>query len=86
MDFGFYVYVQETQNGRLYIGYTGNLVRRRVAYLIQNSYTSRRLGWSRLVYCEYFDNKSSAILREKELKTGKGRLFLKEKLGKVRWQ
>lgn len=79
----YYVYVVENRKGQCYKGYTSNLTRRRVAHLLQWSLYSRKSGSCHLVYFEIYVHKTDAIKRENFLKTGQGRLFLRQKLGRV---
>ncbi len=65
-----------------YTGFTHNLDKR----IIQHNegmlgvYTKGKGPWV-LIYSETFQSKKEAILREKELKTGKGRDFIKAMTG-----
>ena len=73
------VYVIKNPNSKLYIGHTNNLERRLSEHNNgQSRYTSSWPGPWILVYQENFDSRSKAMKREKELKTGKGREFLKQ--------
>jgi putative endonuclease len=74
----YYAYVQENPKGIWYKGHTSNIARRRVEHLLQWSPYSKRFGPSKLVYCEIFSTRAQAMGREKFMKTGKGRSFLKE--------
>lgn len=77
----FYTYVLESQkDGNLYVGWTNNLNRRVKAHnegLVEA--TKYRLPVE-LVYYEACLNKENAITREKQLKTGFGRAYLKRRL------
>ena len=76
----YYVYVLESiEFNRKYIGFTRNIERR------LNQHNSGRtkstkpyLPWKMLFYEEYH-NKEKALIREKFLKTGKGREFIKKR-------
>ena len=77
----YYTYVLRSQkDGNLYIGYTNNLRRR---FLKHNSglvfATKSRIPFD-LVYFEACLTKEKAVLREKQLKTGFGRKFLKNRI------
>jgi putative endonuclease len=65
------VYVMASQpNGTLYIGVTSNLVQRVWQHrsdLVEGF--TRRYGVHRLVHFELFDDMTSAIAREKQMKT-----------------
>jgi putative endonuclease len=68
---------------KLYIGYTSNLEQRLKSHneLGKKDWTKRYRPWI-LVHSESFQDKTSAIRREKELKTGKGREFLRKLISK----
>ena len=66
----FYVYILASRkHGTLYIGITNDLIRRMHEHklkLVRGF--SARYGVSKLVYFEVFDDPTSAIMREKQLK------------------
>jgi len=76
-----WVYVLENNEGGWYIGYTSDLEKRVKEH--QGGYGSRttglKEGWE-LIYCEGYLNKADAIGREKFLKGGSGRKYLKKQL------
>ena len=77
----FYVYVlqSETDDG-LYIGFTSDLRRRMKEHQAGKSFaTSYRRPW-RLIYYEAYLEEEDALGREKYLKSGGGRKFLKSQL------
>jgi putative endonuclease len=79
----FFVYVIYSDSfKRKYIGHTEDLERRIVEHNngLLGVYTKKKGPW-RLVYFEEYQSRSEAMKREKELKTGKGRDFLKLKIG-----
>ena len=64
-----------------YIGYTSDLKRRLKQHLSgRGSRTTRQKDGWKLVYCEGYKNKHDAESREKFLKSGSGRKFLKKQL------
>ncbi len=85
----FWIYILENQNDKSwYIGYTSNLQRRLKEH--QNGYgcqtTSRgakqrgeALRWE-LIYCGGYRDKRDAEGRERFLKSGSGRKFLKKQM------
>lgn len=77
----YYVYVLESQkNGYLYKGFCRNINKRLEQHNTgQTQSTKNGIPW-KLVYCEIFLNKEDALDREKYLKTGWGRNFLKKAL------
>jgi len=75
----YWVYVLKNDKNRLYIGYTGRLAIRFADHNNGRSYwTSRSKNWH-IVYYEIFKTRSEAMIREKELKSGKGRDELRRK-------
>ncbi|MBU0766613.1 GIY-YIG nuclease family protein [Patescibacteria group bacterium] len=81
----YYVYVLQNPKGVLYKGYTNNLEKRLEQHNSNNgfvSYTSKRGPW-KLVHKEKYENENEAKEREKFLKTGKGREFLKMSIGRL---
>jgi putative endonuclease len=77
----FYVYLLESDKDQSwYIGYTNNLDKRLVEHNEGKSYyTKRKIPW-KVIYYETSFNKYDAIAREKYLKTGMGRKYLKNRL------
>jgi putative endonuclease len=77
----YYVYVLRslTDDG-FYIGYSANLRRRLEQHLEGNSFsTSYREPW-KLIYYEAYTEQADALGREKYLKSGAGRQFLRSQL------
>ena len=73
----FSVYVIKSAEGFLYIGQTGNLEKRLQDHNSGLSlYTKRSSGW-KLLYSEDYATRSEAFRRERWLKTGKGREYLR---------
>lgn len=77
----FYVYLLESEVDKSwYIGYTNDITRRIQEHNNGESYyTKRKMPW-RIMYYEVSFNKFDAIAREKYLKTGMGRRYLKNRL------
>ena len=75
-----HVYVIENEKGGWYIGYSTN-VRQRIAdhNRHKNVSTAKSKHW-KLIYCETYINKMDALGREKFLKSGSGRKFLKKQM------
>ncbi|TSD00027.1 MAG: putative endonuclease containing a URI domain [Candidatus Peregrinibacteria bacterium Greene1014_49] len=77
------VYVIQNSDGILYKGYTSNLQKRILEHnSVRGKWTSARAPWN-VVYKEEFASKSDALKREKFLKSGKGREFLKRVSKKI---
>ena len=79
----FSVYVIENPKGKIYIGHTESLAARLqrhngVLPTGSGSYTNKNGGpWS-LIHEEKFDTRIEAMKRERELKSSRGREFLKQ--------
>ncbi len=75
----FYVYVLKSEkNNRFYIGSTNNLERRVKEHNSGQSTYTRSTRPFRLIYQEEFSNLSEARKRERQLKGGQGREWLKD--------
>lgn len=77
----FYVYALYNKvKSKIYIGQTNNLERRLAEHnnRLGNHYTSKIEGKWNLIYQEEVSSRSGAIRREKELKSFKGREFIKQ--------
>jgi putative endonuclease len=80
----FFVYVLYSPSAnKFYVGYTSNLESRLLSHnqLRTKDWTKRYRPWE-LVYTESYQTKSSALKREKELKTGMVREFIQKMLVK----
>jgi putative endonuclease len=68
---------------KFYVGYTSNLESRLLSHnlLGTKDWTKRYRPWD-LVYTEPYETKSSALKREKELKTGVGREWIRKMCSK----
>lgn len=77
----YYVYVIESQKTKhLYKGFCRDVEKRLQEHNAGNTYSTKNgVPWE-LIYCELFVCKEDAIAREKYLKTGWGRNFLKDVL------
>ncbi len=78
----FTVYVLHSKAfDKIYIGFTANLSQRLLSHneLGKKGWTIKFRPWI-LIYKEEFELKSEAIKREKELKTAKGREFVRSLL------
>jgi putative endonuclease len=62
---------------KIYVGYTSNLVQRILSHnkLSTKGYTLKYRPWI-VVYTESLDTKKAALIREKQLKSAKGRDFV----------
>jgi putative endonuclease len=75
----FHVYIlYSARIKRTYVGMTSNLEARIKSHNVSSKgWTVRGRPWV-LVHSEHFNSKADAMVREKELKSGKGRVFIKE--------
>ncbi len=69
------------KHNRIYIGETSNLIERFKSHnsLGKKGYTTRFRPWI-VAYVEFFKTRSDALRREKSLKQGQGRKWIKEKV------
>ncbi len=71
---------------KTYVGYSANFVERVKEH---NNEQGKKRGWTRtrgpwkVLHTEQYESVSDAINREKELKTGKGRDYIKDLLDKM---
>ena len=78
----YYVYLLENQNDKSwYIGFTENIDERVVAHQMGRGGRTTKLkrGW-KLIYFEAYLSREDALSRERFLKSGAGRRFLKKQL------
>ncbi len=76
----FTVYVLQSSSSKRYTGHTKDLAHRIVEHNSGMCKTTKTdVGW-RVVYTEEFQTRSEAMAREKWLKTGAGREFLRQKI------
>ena len=76
----FTVYVLHSEkHGKIYVGYTSNLEERLKSHneLGKKGWTIKFRPWI-LVYTETRESKAAAMLREKQLKSAKGREFIRK--------
>ena len=66
---------------RIYIGCSSNLIERYKShqFLATKGYTIRYRPW-KVVHLEYFETKEEAMKRERALKSGQGRLWIKNEI------
>ena len=80
----FVVYLLYSQkNNKHYTGYTSNLIERFKSHnlLGNKGWTIKFRPWM-VIFVEFFDSKSEAMKKEKFLKSGKGRDWIKKLLDK----
>jgi putative endonuclease len=71
------------KSNKTYTGFTSNLIERFKShnYLDNKGFTSKFRPW-KVIYVEFFYSKTQAMKREKYLKTGVGREFIKNNIPK----
>jgi len=76
----FYVYILKNKTGKTYVGYTGNIKDRlhRHNSGFEKS-TKNGIPWD-MVYTEIFQTRGKAMKKEKYLKTGVGREWIKRSI------
>ena len=76
----FFVYILRNPRGKIYIGQTDNLTKRLGQHNdpenTLSKHTKRHPGPWQLIHAESFENRTGAMQREKELKSGKGREWI----------
>ena len=82
--FTVYVLYSEKHN-KIYIGFTSNLEERFKSHneLAKKGWAVRFRPWI-IVHTEFFENKSDAMKREKELKSSSGREWVRQNILKQR--
>ncbi len=78
----FTVYILYSERyDKIYIGYSSDLKKRFKSHneLAKKGWTVRFRPWE-IVYTETFERKQDALQREKQLKTSRGRAFIREKI------
>lgn len=76
-----YVYVlRSVRDHGFYIGYSSNLRRRLLEHAEGNSFATSYRGPWKLIYYEAYLEQADALGRERYLKSGAGRRFLKSQL------
>jgi len=77
----FYVYIlQSLKDGKLYTGFTNNLRKRILKHNLGKVFSTKLRRPVKLIYLEVCLNKNDAKQREKYLKTGTGKTFIKNRL------
>ncbi len=85
----YHVYViKSSSSGKIYIGQTADVEARiarhnNILPHKPSSFTSKNVGPWELVYQETFNDRPSAISREKELKSFRGREFVRSVIEKI---
>jgi putative endonuclease len=82
----FYVYSLYSETfDKIYIGFSTDVEKRLDAHNDERNkgWTSRYKPW-KIIYTEEFDNKTTALKREKQLKTSAGRKFLHVLVEKIK--
>jgi len=82
-EFVVYILYSEKFN-KHYTGFTSNLIQRFKSHNTQGTkgYTVKFIPW-KVIYVEFFTSKAEALKREKYLKTGVGREYIKNIIEKL---
>lgn len=76
----YFVYIICNKDGKIYIGQTSNMSKRLLEHNQTGvGYTSKYRPW-RLMHTEKYDSREEAMQREKYLKTGVGRDWIKNNI------
>lgn len=78
----FYTYVLRNKNNQLYTGFTYDLRKRLNEHNEKKSKYTKHRGPYELIYYEACRNKNDARQREKYLKSGTGKRYIKNRLGR----
>ena len=73
----YYVYILINEKRNVYIGHTENLARRLFEHNNNHSNYTRNKGVWKVLYTETFQTRAEAIKKEKQLKTSRGRNWIK---------
>jgi len=77
----FYVYIlQSLKDSKLYTGFIDNLQKRILKHNFGKVFSTKSRRPLKLIYLEICLNKEDAQQREKYLKTGAGKIFIKQRL------
>jgi len=78
----YYVYaLYNKENDKIYIGQTSDLEKRIILHnskIMKTSYTAHYKGSWEIIYQEKTNNRQEALIREKQLKSYQGRLFIRK--------
>ncbi len=83
----FWAYIVQNPNGRFYVGHTDDLAARIASHnrtdKISGKFTRKNGPWN-LVWCEEHSDRSSAMRREREIKTWKSARLIRDRLLKLK--
>ena len=80
----YYIYVLKSlKDGKLYAGHTNNLIKRFKEHNTGKGISTKKPRPFRLLYYEASNILKDAVKREKSLKTGFGRAYLKNKISDI---
>jgi putative endonuclease len=80
MEYCVYILYSESKNA-IYIGFTSDLISRFRSHNVigMKGWTRRFRPW-KVIFCEFYHDKSLAAIREAALKGGKGREWIRRKI------
>jgi putative endonuclease len=77
----FYVYVLINKDGRIYVGQTNDISQRLLLHNEGKVRSTKPYRPWQIMFTEEYKTRSESMTREKWLKTGKGREYIREKRG-----
>jgi len=80
MEYAVYI-LYSKRCDKIYIGFTTDLINRFLSHnhLGQKGWTLKYRPWQ-VIYCEFYSDKLTAMNREKQLKGGKAREWIRERI------
>ena len=76
----YWVYILKNSQNRIYIGQTNNLDSRIKRHNNNEEISTKNRGLFNVIHQEIYRTRSEAMRREKQLKSGKGREWIKNNL------
>jgi len=80
----FYVYILKNKKDQIYIGHTQDITKRLIEHNSGCSGYTKNKGPFEIIYKEIYNTRSEAIKREKRLKSGQGREWIKKAVLKTK--
>jgi len=77
----YYVYIlRSKKDGKWYTGFTSDLRKRFYEHNIGESAATKHRGPFELIYYEAYKNRADARSREKQIKSGQGKAYLRQRI------
>ncbi len=80
----YYIYILQNENKQIYIGHTQNLEKRLKRHNSGREKYTKNKGPFEIIYKEIYDTRSQAMIRERKLKQGQGRVGIKKEILKTK--